>query len=258
MGKQRGIRGMFDQARQTWESVARKFPFRVQCNACGWRGRTLASDSWHPYTKCPRCRSRVRHRLLCAALEYLDRFKATALVHGKRVLHFAPEPQVSCWLRNRAAQYVTSDPAMEGVDLRLDLCRMADVPDGAYDLTVACDVLEHVADDSTALREIHRILAPLGWAILTVPQQDGLAAKYEDPALTTPEARTQAFGQRDHLRIYGDDFVYFVEAHGFTVAAVDEHSFDPALARRLVLYPPIPSIRPLATNHRKVFFARRR
>lgn len=244
---------------KAWAVLSRKFPFRVQCNACGWRGRILASDSWHPHTKCPRCRSRVRHRLLCAALEHLEPFQAARLVRGKRVLHFAPEPQLARRLRAGAARYVTADPAMPGVDLRLDMCRMAEVPDGTFDLVVACDVLEHVPDDGAALREIRRILAPQGWAILTVPQQDGLAAaKREDPALATPEERLRAFGQQDHLRIFGDGFAGFVETQGFTVTAVDERSFAPELARRHVLCPPVPSPRPLATNRRKIFFAQRR
>lgn len=253
------LAGIRTLGERIWTVLWRKFPFRVQCNACGWRGRILASDSWHPHTKCPRCRSRVRHRLLCAALAHLEPLRAAKLVRGKRVLHFAPEPQISRRLRAGAARYVTADPAMPGVDLRLDMCRMAEVPDGTFDLVVACDVLEHVADDGAALREIRRILAPQGWAILTVPQQDGLAAaKREDPALATPEERLQAFGQQDHLRIFGDGFAGFVEAQGFAVTAVDEHRFAPELARRHVLFPPVLSTRPLATNHRQIFFAQRR
>ena len=141
------LAGIRTLGERIWTVLWRKFPFRVQCNACGWRGRILASDSWHPHTKCPRCRSRVRHRLLCAALAHLEPLRAAKLVRGKRVLHFAPEPQISRRLRAGAARYVTADPAMPGVDLRLDMCRMAEVPDGTFDLVVACDVLYYLPVD---------------------------------------------------------------------------------------------------------------
>lgn len=41
--------------------------------------------------------------------------------------------------------------------------------DGSVDLVVATDIVEHVDDDSAALREILRVLKPGGRAILTVP-----------------------------------------------------------------------------------------
>ncbi len=97
-----------------------------------------------------------------------------------------------------------------------------------------------------------------GWAILTVPQKDGLPTKYEDHNVTTPEGRKQAFGQEDHLRIYGDDFGGFLETHGFYVTAVDEHTFDSTIVDKHVLFPPVLSDHPLATNHRKVYFAQKR
>ena len=238
--------------------VRREDPRGVVCNVCGWEGETLDSDAWHPHSVCPQCRSRVRHRLLLAAVSTLDNVGTDSLVRGKRVLHFAPEPRLAAFLKQHGSQYVTADLMGKHVDLRLDMCNMVDVADASFDLLVACDVLEHVPDDSAALREIHRVLARDGWAILTVPQKDHLPTKYEDPAMVTPEQRKAAFGQEDHLRIYGDDFGRFLEAHGFAVTVVDEHSFDPKLARRHVLFPPVLSDHPLATNHRKVYFARKR
>jgi SAM-dependent methyltransferase len=52
-------------------------------------------------------------------------------------------------------------------------------------LLIACDVLEHVPDDHRAMREIHRVLRRGGYAILTVPQQDGLAETLEDATITS-------------------------------------------------------------------------
>ena len=41
--------------------------------------------------------------------------------------------------------------------------------DNAFDVIVALDVIEHIADDKAALREIARVLVPGGHAFLTVP-----------------------------------------------------------------------------------------
>lgn len=42
-------------------------------------------------------------------------------------------------------------------------------PDGTFDLILATDVIEHVDDDMTALREIRRVLKPGGRVLVTVP-----------------------------------------------------------------------------------------
>ena len=42
--------------------------------------------------------------------------------------------------------------------------------DASFDLAVALDVLEHVADDAAALRELARVVAPGGRLLVTVPQ----------------------------------------------------------------------------------------
>jgi SAM-dependent methyltransferase len=51
--------------------------------------------------------------------------------------------------------------------------------DGAFDLALALDVLEHVADDAAALRELHRVLAPGGRLLVTVPQYAWLWGEHD-------------------------------------------------------------------------------
>lgn len=200
----------------------------------------------------------MRHRLLIAALATKNDLGIETLIRGKRILHFAPEPVIAKYFVEMAARYVSADFFRDNVDMRMDMSDMRTIADGSFDLVVACDVLEHIPDDSAALHEIHRVLNVSGWAILTVPQKDNLATTYADDTVTTAEGRNQAFGQEDHLRIYGDDFHEYLRAHDFAVTIVDEGGFDSALVRKHVLFPPILSTRPLATNHRKVYFAQKK
>jgi 2-polyprenyl-3-methyl-5-hydroxy-6-metoxy-1,4-benzoquinol methylase len=43
--------------------------------------------------------------------------------------------------------------------------------DGAFDLIVCSEVVEHIADARPALREMHRVLSPTGTLILSTPQR---------------------------------------------------------------------------------------
>jgi SAM-dependent methyltransferase len=190
-------------------------------------------------------------------LQTFEQLAIDSLVKGKQVLHFAPEPILTGTFGSYSRTYKTADLLRGDVDLNLDMCAMDDIADNSFDLVVACDVLEHVQSDSRALDELHRILCPGGWAILTVPQKDNLDETYEDASITTAGGRLQAFGQEDHLRIYGSDFVELLNAHGFSVRKIDETDFEPSAVKKHVLFPPVLSSHPLATNYRKVFFGQK-
>lgn len=49
-----------------------------------------------------------------------------------------------------------------------DICAMP-FADASFDLVLATDIIEHVDDDSQALAEIQRVLAPGGHVLITVP-----------------------------------------------------------------------------------------
>ena len=74
---------------------------------------------------------------------------------------------------------------------RLESTRLAQIPYG-----------EHVLDDFTAMREIVRVLAPGGMAILQVPLVGNHT--FRDPTANTAEKRKRAHGQHNHVRVYGE------------------------------------------------------
>jgi SAM-dependent methyltransferase len=159
-----------------------------------------------------RCGSLERHRLLWLYLkERTDLFDGTP----KSVLHVAPESCLEPQLQQRlGAGYITADLFNPSATVKLDIMDIT-FPDQTFDVIFCSHVLEHVADDRKAMRELHRVLKRDGWAIVLVPI---LAEKtFEDPTIVDPEARLQAFGQSDHVRIYGLDYTDRLRDAGFKV-----------------------------------------
>ena len=77
-------------------------------------------------------------------------------------------------------------------------------------------VLEHVPDDRAAISELRRVLRPRGTALVLTPYRPDRPT-YEDPSVTKPLDRMVAFGQQDHVRIYGNDLADRLRTAGFDV-----------------------------------------
>lgn len=167
--------------------------------------------------ECPWCRSNDRERLL-----YLFLRRHTALFREPtRVLHVAPEARLARAIRRRQGAYETTDLRMPGVDIRAPLDALPR-PDDAYDAILCSHVLEHVPDDRAAMRELRRVLAPGGFAVLQVPiATRGGQTDEEAPGEPLPAGeRSRRFGDPTHLRLYAeDDYVRRLEAAGFSVRA---------------------------------------
>jgi SAM-dependent methyltransferase len=135
------------------------------------------------------------------------------------MLHVAPE---YAFLRPLSAapglEYVSGDFDSALAEHQLDVM---DLPfaSASFDFLICNHVLEHVEDDRLAMAEIHRVLKPGGWAILMCPVDGQRATTLEDPTAVTPEQRHRAFGQADHLRLYGRDYADRLAAAGFAVQA---------------------------------------
>ena len=89
-------------------------------------------------------------------------------------------------------------------------------PDESFDVIYCSHVLEHVVDDRKAMSEFRRVLKSDGWAILLVPIT--VETTYEDPSIVDPAERLKHFGQDDHVRRYGKDYVERLRAAGFKVS----------------------------------------
>lgn len=63
--------------------------------------------------------------------------------------------------------------------VRADACHLP-FADAGLDLVTALDVLEHLADDAAAAREIHRVLRPGGRLVVTVPVDPRLWSAHDE------------------------------------------------------------------------------
>ena len=188
------------------------------CPVCRHSAKAFLPTGVHPRPDalCPWCRSTERDRL--SAL-FLD--QKTDLFDGvpRRVLHVAPEPCLqSRFQRTLGAGYVTADLHRRDVMEQMDITDIKH-PDASFDVIYCSHVLEHVDNDRQAMREFHRILRPGGWAILNVPVTADQT--FEDPSITDPDERTRLFGQDDHVRRYGPDYIDRLKDVGFEVTVIN-------------------------------------
>lgn len=171
----------------------------------------VGSDSDH--FECPRCGAHDRERHL---LLYLRASGVLESLRGKSVLHFAPEKRLSKFIRSvQPANYLPCDLFPQAPDVqRVDMLDMPFETD-ALDAVIANHVLEHVDDDTRALAEIHRVLKPGGIAILQTPYSRRLHRTWQDAGIDSVEARVHAYGQEDHVRLFGRDIFDRIVAAGF-------------------------------------------
>ena len=164
---------------------------------------------------CPVCASHNRHRFLWLFLE-----RKTDLFQGevKKLLHFAPDKTLAGKLaRAPQVDYLSGDLDARRAMLRMDITNIS-FPDSSFDVVLCSHVLEHVPDDLLALRQLHRVLKPGGWAVVMVPIT--VKKTFEDDSIVEPVEREKLFGQADHVRRYGPDIKQRIEQAGFDVVSI--------------------------------------
>jgi len=178
----------------------------------------IGSDLDH--FQCPWCSSHDRERHLFL---YMRRSGVLSGLNDKFVVHFAPERHLSRKIAEQHPErYIRCDLYPSSAEVsREDMLSMSFASE-TVDVFIANHVLEHVDDDLKAMAEIRRILKPGGLAILQTPFSAVLQHTWEDGGIASPEARLQAYGQADHVRLYGRDIFERLAACGF-VSKVQWH-----------------------------------
>ncbi|MGV8050830.1 MAG: methyltransferase domain-containing protein [Anaerolineaceae bacterium] len=210
-----------------------------RCNVCGHRvGQFLPyREGWRSvpafvrvldfvgsdldHHECPWCGAHDRERHLLMYMRAAGLFNA---LRGMAVLHFAPERRLSRLIAvTEPARYIKCDlypstPDVERVDMLAIPC-----PDATFDLVIANHVLEHVIDYVRALEEVRRVLKPGGYAILQTPFSAKLHSTWSDDGIDNDQTRLQAYGQEDHVRLFGRDIFDLFTSVGL-VSHVRQHA----------------------------------
>lgn len=209
---------------------------KVECTVCNKHFRKFLSygATERSNVLCPNCLSLERHRLMYLYLkDHSDFFK-----EKHKVLHIAPE---QCFLKRfkgmKNLDYTTADIESPIADVKMDL-HNAPFPDNTFDIIFCNHVLEHVEDDLQCMKELYRIMKPGGFGIFQVPIDYTRETTYEDKTITSPEEREKHFWQKDHVRLFGQDYDKKLERVGFKVESNKLAStIDPKLTERYRLIP---------------------
>ena len=157
-----------------------------------------------------------RHRLLWLYLKNETPFFKKKL----KVLHFAPEAAYYSRFKNLTNLiYHTTDINSPLATIKADICDLP-MKDNSYDFILCNHVLEHIIDDKKAMKELYRVLKKGGIGIFQVPLDENRKKTYEDSSIVTPNERNKAFGQYDHVRIYGMDYYDRLRSVGFSVEQI--------------------------------------
>lgn len=187
----------------------------VSCPVCGRSfSQMMSYGVMQSAAVCPNCGTHPRHRLYYLYFQQQGLFMSPA-----SILHFAPNPGIARhFQRAESRRYVRTDIDPTDVDICADITCLP-WADKSFDVVLCSHVLEHIPEDRAAMREIFRVLKAGGWALLQTPLPNpDPDTTFEDPSINTPEARLRAFGQDDHVRLYGaHDFIRRLEAAGFDV-----------------------------------------
>lgn len=161
----------------------------------------------------PSTLSLERHRLLWLYLKTETNFFADNL----KVLHFAPEQAFYKRFRNlENLDYITTDLNSPLADVKADICNLP-FNNNSFDVILCNHVLEHIPDDTKAMKELFRVLKPNGWGVFQIPQDLSREISFEDNSITDKKERAKIFGQYDHVRIYGRDYFDKLRGVGFKV-----------------------------------------
>ena len=181
-------------------------------------GRETREDS-----QCPHCLSFERQRfLLLYLLRRTDLFNSrlenSAKERSEPILHVSPaaclEPKFKARFGDR---YLTADLLSPTAMVKMDITNIQ-YPDQSFPAILCSHVLEHVSNDIAAMREFYRVLKDDGWAILLVPITADRT--FEDPSIADPAKRLELFGEIDHVRRYGPDYVDRLRSVGFKVETI--------------------------------------
>lgn len=174
---------------------------------------------------CAGCGAMERGRLAWVTLSRLGRLR-----FGVRFLNFAPEGfMLNIGSRIIGPNYEAADfsPELFGASAgrisKIDMCNdLGSLDQRSYDVVMHNHVLEHVpCHVPNVINQLNNLLKPGGLHVFSIPIFPNRSNEEDlSPELTSAE-RTRRFGQEDHMRLFGRDFMDVLEEAGIASSLMD-------------------------------------
>ena len=183
--------------------------------------------------RCTRCGSLERHRAVYTVLENKKIINSTS-----NILHLAPEPCLVNIIKKivKNKNYVLADTNIDHYKsvfdldcVKLDLDEELQFDSNAFDLVLHNHVLEHLTGNHIDhLNEMIRITKTGGYVIFTIPFYKHIKHTVCGGELLSSDAeRKKIFGQEDHYKVFGKDFLYHLSnlnSVNYETVLLDEYS----------------------------------
>ena len=186
------------------------------CLICSAKSRKFIPISFYNSDDkiCPSCGALSRSR---AIGEYVRKnFKN----QSQKILDFSPHRSLNNFFKSKFKNYISSDFENQFYAQKCYNITQINEADQSFDLIICFHVLEHILEDKKALNELNRVLKNDGHLLIQVPLKKGKT--YQNNSIISKEGRLKAFGQEDHVRIYGEDSLPLILIKsGFTSKPID-------------------------------------
>lgn len=169
----------------------------VYCNICSAKSKHFIPISFKNSKDkiCPKCGSLSRSRALSFYIS--QQFKNI----NQNILDFSPHRSIHDLFKEKFPNYISTDYENQFfAQKKYDITNI-NMKDKSLDLIICFHILEHILEDEKAIKELYRVLKKNGVLLVQVPLKNGKT--YEDLNITSKAGRLKAFGQEDHVRIYG-------------------------------------------------------
>ena len=187
-----------------------------KCLICSAKSKKFISISFYNSEDkiCPSCGALSRSRALG---EYV---RKNFRNQSQKILDFSPHRSLNDYFKSLFENYISSDFENQfHAQKNYDITKINEA-DQSFDLIICFHVLEHVLEDKKAIEELNRVLKNDGHLLIQVPIKKG--GTYQDNSIISKEGRLKAFGQEDHVRIYGKDSLPLIlNESGFTSKPID-------------------------------------
>lgn len=180
-----------------------------ECSICGWKGMRFNpayyKDGFVENIICVNCDSWGRHRRAWGLLH-----DGGYLKENMKILDTAPMKMLSQKIQQCHVHYTSIDietdrsPTIQG-----DLTKIP-FKENSFDLVLSMQVLEHIMDDKTALRNLIAVTKDTGTLIISVPFK-------KTPGSVTREYGAPNWEEFGHVREYGMDVVERFQNEGLHI-----------------------------------------